>query len=371
LTLDQNYRRNDNILQAANHLIGHTTDRVKKKLWSKHRQCKPLQLALFNNEREEALWVAERILYLHRQEKTPLRECALFYRTHFQSRTFEDALLAKRIPYVMIGGISFYQRKEVKDILSYLRLVLNEGDFLSFTRTIHTPKRGIGEVALGKLAAFAQQEEVPILTAIQKVVTETTPLSFNQKQQKALRDYVYLIASLKQLWEKDAPIPTLVSETIARSGYLEYLKEDPDTEEERKGNLADLVSKAVTWEKEKESPSLAAFLEELSLYSSAQNHVEDQDSLQLMTLHNSKGLEFQTVFMVGMEETLFPHINAQHEDRSIEEERRLCYVGMTRAKNRLLFTAAYTRFLWGTQRAMHPSRFLKEIPPSFFLKNLS
>jgi DNA helicase II / ATP-dependent DNA helicase PcrA len=361
ITLEQNYRSPNNILSAANQLINRNLNRYPKNLWSTLKDSEKIGFYICDNEKMEAAFVVERLLSHHQKDKIPLNECVIFYRTNFQSRIFEDALLKEQIPYVMIGGLSFYQRKEIKDLLAFLRLGLGKADWLSFVRTINLPRRGLGETTLAKLRLLAEEQGVNILTASSKILGGEFALKLSQKQAEGLREYLNIISSLKETYKKAKSLSALITETIEKTRTLEYLKEDPLTYHERRENLEELVSKAVEWEKETPTPSLISFLEELTLKSSLEK-TPPQASVSLMTLHNGKGLEFDLVFLVGMEEDLFPHVNSKESLESIEEERRLCYVGMTRSKKYLYFTAARQRFLWGASRRMHPSRFLSEVP---------
>jgi DNA helicase II / ATP-dependent DNA helicase PcrA len=365
ITMEQNYRSPNNILQAANQLISHNVSRYQKNLWSKLGTVEKIGFYLADNEKMEAHFVIQQLLEHHRKEKIPFDECVIFYRTNFQSRVFEDALLKEKIPYRIVGGISFYQRKEIKDILAFLRLCL-KGDWLSFMRTINIPKRGIGETTLAKLQRCAQEHALDILKTCSQILDGKIVLKLSAPQTLALKQYLEIILSLRQRYQAGIPLHELIQETIERTSYLEILKEDPQTTQERRGNLEELISKAFEWEKETQQPSLVSFLEELALKSTL-DEVPLQPSLSLMTMHNGKGLEFDLVFLVGMEEDLFPHVNAKDLPESIEEERRLCYVGMTRAKKYLYLTASRERFLWGAARKMHPSRFLSEIPREYFM----
>lgn len=294
-----------------------------------------------------------------------MSDCVIFYRTNFQSRIFEDHLLRERVPYIIVGGLSFYQRKEIKDILALLRIVLAGTDYLAFARTINLPKRGLGEATLEKLRDFAQGIQKNLFDACKEIAEGRAQFKLSQKQLEGLKEYVHTISLLRERVANGRPLHEIISEALERSRYLEYLREDPESYEERRGNIEELVTKAAEWEDEVEHPSLAAFLEELTLKSSADEKDPSTDNVRLMTLHNGKGLEFTAVFLVGMEEELFPHANALESQEALEEERRLCYVGMTRAKEYLFLTASRFRFLWGMPRMMRPSRFLKEIPEEF------
>jgi DNA helicase II / ATP-dependent DNA helicase PcrA len=365
ISLEQNYRSRNTILQAANALIRHNTSRYEKSLWSDRGLGEKIGFYISDNELAEADFVAKRLLKHHEEDDIPLNDCVIFYRTNFQSRVFEDALLRRRIPYVIIGGLSFYQRREIKDILALLRIVLGGSDFISFSRTINLPKRGLGDATLSKLRFFADENSLDIFSACSQIVDRQLEFKLSQKQSEGLKDYVSTILAIREMVKSSAPLHEMISEVIERSRYLDYLKDDPETHEERRDNLEELVSKAAQWEDEVSHPTLATFLEELSLKSSLDEKEAGQDTVRLMTLHNGKGLEFEVVFLVGMEEDLFPHINSLGNPESLEEERRLCYVGMTRAKEYLYFTASRSRFLWGGARMMRPSRFLKEIPEEY------
>ncbi len=366
ISLEQNYRSRTNILEAANALISRNQSRYEKNLWSKRGEGEPICLFIAENDRSEADFVIKHILKCHREKNIPLSECVIFYRTNFQSRIFEDYLLREKIPYIIVGGLSFYQRREIKDILALLRMVVSGSDFLAFLRTINLPKRGFGEAALTKLKECAEQEQSDIFTTCQRIIEKKIPLKLLPKQADGLKDYVSTILVLRDMHVRNAPLHTLLIEAQRRSHYMDYLKEDPETYEERRANVEELISKAAEWEQEVQHPSLIAFLEELSLKSSADAKDPSRDSVRLMTLHHGKGLEFTSVFLVGMEEELFPHANIKDDIEGLEEERRLCYVGMTRAKDYLFLTAARTRFLWGMARAMRPSRFLSEIPNTHY-----
>ncbi len=370
IRLEQNYRSHTHILDAANHLINHNDQRYQKKLWSALGPGEKIQLYRGENEREEANFVAAHIQHLHSQHHIPLREMVVFYRTNAQSRAFEDALLYQGIPYVIVGGISFYERREIKDILAFLRMAHSGADFVSFMRTIHLPKRGLGEATIERMRLAAEEEGLTILAYCEALLRDQ-PLSnkprLNAKQKEGLTEYVKIIHTLHQL-SKENDLRGLVIAAIENTHYLDYLKEDKETYEDRKGNLDELIAKAAEWEVFASEPSLGAFLEELSLRSSLDELDPTQDRVNLMTIHNGKGLEFTVTFLGGLEEDLFPHINCKNSAAGIEEERRLCYVGMTRAKEYLYLSYCYTRYLWGNLHIQEPSRFIKEIPSQYIEK---
>ncbi|MBS0648457.1 MAG: UvrD-helicase domain-containing protein [Verrucomicrobia bacterium] len=361
ITLDQNYRSRSTILNAANGLIKHNISRYEKNLWSALGPGEKIKLYIAENDHGEAEYVARQILQHH--DNFTLNDCVIFYRTNFQSRIFEDMLLKLRIPYTIIGGLSFYQRREIKDILCLLRMVIAGADFIAFSRTINLPKRGLGEAALTKLREAAAASSLPIFDYCHALAERKADLKLNPRQLDGLTQYVNTILALREMAQERISIATLVSEAIERSRYNDYLKEDPESYEERRENLAELASKAAEWEQDNPQGTLANFLEELSLKTTTEEPVSE--TVKMMTLHNGKGLEFSVVFLVGMEEDLFPHVNVKESEDALQEERRLCYVGMTRAKEHLYLTAAKFRFLWGGARLMRPSRFLNEIPPEY------
>ena len=356
ITLDQNYRSTNTILQAANHLISHNPTRFEKRLWSDKGEGQKISLCVAQNERREAELVIQKILMAARE--VPYHEIAILMRTNAQSRSFEDVLLKHRIPYVIVGGISFYQRREVKDIIAYLRMLISDNDLIAFLRTVNLPKRGLGATTLEKIVDQAAVRREPIFPFCRSA-------DLTQKQKSNLLVYVQLIECLREK-ASSLKLYELISEVISESNYLLVLQDDPETFEDRKENLEELIGKAAEWEEEHENPSLSQFLEELALHPSATEEQIPVSSVNIMTLHNSKGLEFSSVFLVGLEEELFPHMNTLGDLEALEEERRLCYVGMTRAKQQLTLTTALYRNTWTGPRSMRPSRFLREIPTSFF-----
>lgn len=358
--LEQNYRSRKTILEAANKLIKNNYSRYEKNLWSLKGEGEKIQLFIADNEREEASFVVHEIEKLHTFYAIPYSEMCIFYRTNFQSRIFEDFLLRKRIAYTIVGGISFYHRKEIKDILAYLRLVSSDCDTVSFERAINLPKRGIGLASLEKIRFQAAEKQVPLLSYCARLI-QNPEVRLSAKQKEGLKEFIEIITSLRAV-RQEGSLQKLVVETIRQSRYLDVLREDKESYDDRKQNIDELVSKAHEWQLINDSDSLELFLEELCLKSSLDEASFGEETLNLMTLHNGKGLEFEAAFLVGMEEDLFPHVNSRNSHDALEEERRLCYVGMTRAKERLYLTAARSRFIWGIHRMMRPSRFLSEIP---------
>jgi len=332
----------------------------QKDLWSELGDGEKIAVNIYRNDREETTAVVNKLREYYRE--FPAEEIVIFYRTNSQSRIFEDALLKYRVPYIIIGGMSFYQRREIKDILSLLRLIISPSDYLSFARTINLPKRGIGPTTLNQLKSLSETYSLPILATCQSVLAGEIACKLSQKQRGGITQFCHLIARGKEMLDAKEPIHHILKEMIYTSGYLDHLREDKETFDDRKSNIDELITKALEWESEAEDPSLLKFLEELSLKSSLDEVKDDQPSIRLMTLHNGKGMEFEVCFMVGLEEDLFPHINSKDSPEALEEERRLCYVGITRARKHLHISAAKYRILWGIPRIMYPSRFLREIP---------
>ena len=368
--LERNYRSRSNILEAANILISYNLNRYEKNLWSDLGPGQKIKHFTGDSEQNEARYVAEQVRYFHEKHQIPYKEMVIFYRTNSQSRIFEDRFLFNRIPYIIVGGISFYQRKEIKDILAFLKMVHSGADFISFSRTINIPKRGIGAATIEKIRLSASQEQLTILEYSEKLLRGENVLfatKLSAKQQQGLSEYLTIIRELKRISET-CSLKMLVTAAIEQSGYLKVLAEDRDTFDDRKENLDELITKSIEWELTTENPTLGGFLEELSLKSTLDETKSDQDKINLMTIHNGKGLEFPVVFLVGLEEDLFPHVNSRGSHEALEEERRLCYVGVTRAKEFLFLTDARTRYLWGTPRNQRPSRFLKEIPAKYIEK---
>jgi len=362
--LEQNYRSSQRILEGANELISQNESRYDKKLWSDRGEGEKIGFSLCETERDEVNFVLERLHHHHYRDSIPLSDSVIFYRTHFQSRVFEDALLKENIPYIIIGGVSFYMRREIKDILAFLRIANEGADYISFSRTINIPKRGIGPATLSKLRLAASGD---LIHFCHELIEGKISLQLSERQRKGIEDYLKAIFAIRHLIHTGAPIDEMIEKTIEVTRYLEILKEDPETAKDREENLDELVSKAVEWEGENSEGTLTGFLEELMLKTS-KDQTHESDAVRLMTIHNGKGLEFTVTFLVGMEEELFPHANSLGNFAALEEERRLCYVGMTRARDHLYLTAAQMRYLWGTQRPMRPSRFLSEIPEEYLHK---
>jgi DNA helicase-2/ATP-dependent DNA helicase PcrA len=368
IRLEQNYRSRTNILTCANALIKNNENRIEKDLWSDLGPGEKIKLFMGEDERAEAEFIASQVAY-YRNKEIPLKEMVIFYRTNAQSRAFEDFLLYRGLPYVIIGGVSFYQRKEIKDILAFLRFAKSGTDYIAFTRTINIPKRGLGEATIEKIRHGANLDGLTLLAYCEALMKEelAAPARLTSKQKEGLAEYLSIIQRLRPLI-KEGSVKDIVQGAIEQTGYLKFLGEDRETFEDRKENLNALIAKAAEWEESALNPSLEAFLEELSLKSNLDELDQADDRLNLMTIHNGKGLEFTVTFLAGLEEDLFPHVNSIGRNEDVEEERRLCYVGMTRAKEFLHLSFCHTRYLWGNLRFQRPSRFLKEIPMDYVEK---
>ncbi len=362
IRLEQNYRSTSNILEAANALVSCNYNRYEKNLWSDLGAGEKIKCQTVANEQEEAMIIAEKIAEYHEKEQIPLSEMVVLYRTNSQAREFEDRLISKNLPYVIVGGISFYQRREIKDILAFLRLIHSESDFISFERVINIPPRGFGKTTIEKIRAASFGDNIAALSLCKEILNNSYPLKLSARQKNNLQSFISLIQDFKS---QTISLSELIIEIINQTGYLKHLSEDRETFDDRRENLDALITKAKEWQEANPDLGLSEFLEELSLKANIDDANFANDKVNLMTLHNSKGLEFTSVFLAGMEEDLFPHINSKGDMSAVEEERRLCYVGMTRAKKHLHLTNARFRYLWGVKRRQRASRFLKEIPPQY------
>jgi DNA helicase-2/ATP-dependent DNA helicase PcrA len=356
IALEQNYRSTQHILDAANGVISHNRERKEKNLWSELGEGEAVRVVEVEDEHAEARYVAAEIALLV-EEGFSGSEVAVFYRMNAQSRVLEDILVRQGIAYQVIGGPRFYERAEVKDLIAYLQVLDNPYDAVSLLRIANRPRRGIGDSSLARLATWADQREISLWEA----TAEAEMAGVGAAPQKALRAFRGTIESLMSA-AMELDVPELIEEVLARSGYLESLEAERTIEAQgRMENLQELVSVAREWREQTEEPSLSAFLQEVSLYSDQDAIRGDGSLVTLMTLHNAKGLEFRAVYLIGMEEGIFPH-SRSIEEQGIEEERRLCYVGMTRAQERLTLLHASSRMLFGGRNHNLPSRFLDELP---------
>src|SRR6266516_3930533 len=356
IALEQNYRSTNSILRAANNLISNNRERKEKNLFSELGEGEPVEAIEVEDEHAEARFVAARIASLV-EEGFSGSEIAVFYRTNAQSRVLEDVLVRQGVAYQVIGGPRFYERAEIKDLIAYLQVIDNPFDAVSLMRIANKPRRGIGDSSLARLVTFADAQGISLWDALPRAEDAgvgAVPL-------KAVRSFHTLMQSLMSA-AQELNVAELVERVLEQSGYLESLEAERTIEAQgRTENLQELVGVAREYLEQAEEPSLSSFLQEISLYSD-QDAMRGEDSLvTLMTLHNAKGLEFRAVFIIGMEEMIFPHARSI-EEQGIEEERRLCYVGMTRAKERLTLLHASARSLWGSRSYNLPSRFLDELP---------
>ena len=356
IKLEQNYRSTKNILTIANQVIKHNEGNVEKNLWTQNDAGNKPILYGADDEYAEANYVVSQIAHLRREEFYHYSDFAILYRTNAQSRAFEDVFMREGIPYKVIGGQKFYERKEIKDIIAYLRLVNNSNDDVSFKRVINEPKRGIGKASIDALENAATHYQLSLFE-----VARNADKYVSTRANAGFKEFAGMILKLK---ESDHGIAELVDEILSVTGYMKALEEEKtDEAEARIENLGQFINIAVEFESQQAENTLSAFLENLALVTDLDNVDETQDSVLLMTLHTAKGLEFPVVFLVGMEEGLFPSYRSISEPDEVEEERRLCYVGITRAKEHLYLTCAKCRTVFGSTQYSKNSRFIDEIDP--------
>jgi len=375
ILLEQNYRSTQNILTAANSVISKNESRKEKNLWSDAGSGAKLIGFVAENEHHEAEFVRDEIFKLSNSETSRFGDTAIFYRTNAQSRVFEEIFMRAGVPYKVVGGVRFYERKEVKDLLAYLRVLVNPDDEVSLRRIINTPKRGIGDRALDSIDEFAKHGSISFWQAL----TRSTSSDLSPRANSSIQAFVSMMIALQVLVEANRPPATIAAAILEQSGLLEELRNSHDPQDEvRVENLEELVAVIEEYEErivtDGESPTLAGFLEEVSLVADADEIPEGEDHggvVTLMTLHTAKGLEFPTVFLTGMEEGVFPHSRTLGEKKELEEERRLAYVGLTRARERLYLSRAEYRSAWGAPNYNPPSRFLEEIPENLIEWNKS
>ena len=359
IKLEQNYRSTKKILEAANSVIHNNTKRKEKTLWTENDDGSKLNICRTENEADEAKFVAEKINVLALSQEQ-YKNFAVLYRTNAQSRAIEEQLVKKNIPYRLFGGVRFYERKEIKDIISYLRLLVNPNDDMALRRIINVPKRGIGESSVDKIAVYAHNNNMSIYEAL-KNLDEIPELKARAKN---LEQFFELLEDIKEN-SKTQKVSEIINSIIHKTTYLDILKqENTDEALMRIENIDEFISKAIEYEQTEEDTSLTKFLEDITLIADVDNYSQDDDAVVLMTLHSAKGLEFPYVFIVGMEEGIFPSFKSivYGGIDEVEEERRLCYVGITRAKKELFLTYAKCRMNQGMTNYNAPSRFLKEIP---------
>lgn len=358
IKLEENYRSCQNILDAANEIIRNNKGRKDKRLWTKKEQGEKIQIYTASNEQEEAEFVCKEIKRIVEKGRKP-SDCAVLYRMNAQSRVLEEALMKYAIPYRVYGGLRFYDRKEIKDIIAYLRLIVNPEDDVSFRRIVNVPKRGIGDATLAILEEYAVKNGESLFSV---ALDSKTNAVLNNRTAKRLADFVNLISTLMAMKEVMG-LTEFVQKLIEQTGYKEMLEaENTPESENRLENIKEFVSAAKEFEQANPEAGLVEFLENVALVSDLDKLDSANSAITLMTLHSAKGLEFPVVFLTGLEEGLFPHSRSMESDDEIEEERRLCYVGITRAKERLYLSYALQRNLYGNPIINTPSRFLREIP---------
>ena len=361
--LEQNYRSTHNILSAANALIQHNRSRKPKNLWTEAGPGEKIIRYYAQDEHDEAAFVAAEIEKLRENHGYRYRDATIFYRTNAQSRVIEEVFTRFGIPYRIIGGLRFYERKEVKDILAYLRVLSNPADAVSLRRIINTPRRGIGDRTVAELQAYALLRGMTIFEVIEGADDVET---LSRRALSAVKDFMHLMQELRAFQQEGASIRSLIEVIWERSGYMAELESERTIESlGRIENLKELAGVAAEFSERFPDGGLDDFLAQISLVSEQDEYDEEEMAATLMTLHNAKGLEFPVVFIVGMEDGVFPHIRSLGSPEELEEERRLAYVGLTRAKQRLYLTLARSRSLWGGSSYNPPSRFLKEVPDEF------
>ena len=362
ILLEQNYRSTQNILAAANAVVARNPSRLPKNLWSDQGDGPPLVGYVADTEHDEAAFVAEEVDRLTDEGQATPGQVAVFYRTNAQSRVFEEIFIRAGLPYRVVGGVRFYERREVRDLLAYLRLIANPGDELSLRRILNVPKRGIGDRALESLSRYAQRQRIPLPAAIERV-DEVPDLA--TRSAKAISDFNALISSLRER-AAGGPIAALAETLLDRTGYIEELRASDEVQDEsRVENINELVSVAREFDAASPGGTLDQFLERVSLVADADEIPDGEEHgglVTLMTLHTAKGLEFPVVFLTGLEENVFPHQRSVSDEKELQEERRLAYVGITRAEQRLYLTRAVSRSWWGRPEFHKASRFLGEIP---------
>lgn len=356
IKLEQNYRSTKMILDSANEVIRNNTGRKDKTLWTENEVGERPVFREFSSSFEEAEWIVRDIV----KKGGPWKDYAILYRTNAQSRIFEEKCVAYNLPYRLVGGVNFYQRKEIKDVLCYLKTIANGRDDLAVQRIINVPKRGIGAMSVARVNMFAMENDMSFYEALERV--QAVP----GIGKAALKIGVFTdqISEFRKMLKEETPIKDVIEAILDKTGYRDELKEEGEVEaESRMENIEELINKAVSYWESAEEPSLSAFLEEVALVADIDSMDESEDRIILMTLHSAKGLEFPYVYLAGMEDGLFPSgMSLMEGPEALEEERRLCYVGITRAEKRLTLTAAKSRMVKGEMQYARTSRFIDEIP---------
>lgn len=356
IKLEQNYRSSSNILDAANQVIAHNAGRKEKKLWTDAGEGETIKTYCGGDEREEAAWVADRIRHLASQQES-YGDMAILYRTNAQSRVLEDMLVRSAIPYKVFGGQKFYDRREVRDIIAYLRVIVNQTDDLSLRRIINVPKRAIGDSTVQELVLHARKKEMPLYAALSDM-----PESLSSRPRKCVGDF-FMLMTLLCAKKETMPLADFVADMIESTGLrAEYEKEDSEDARSRVENIQEFLGAVNEFAAANQDAKLEDFLENISLVTDLDNQEDQRGYVTLMTLHSAKGLEFPDVFITGLEEGIFPSGRSLSDESRLEEERRLAYVGITRARKRLFLSRAAQRAIYNQINRNAPSRFLGEIP---------
>ena len=363
IKLEQNYRSTQNILDAANGVIANNVGRKDKALWTDNGSGDKINFQQLESGYEEADYIARDIASKVRRGDYTYKDCAVLYRTNAQSRLFEEKFIVSNIPYKIVGGVNFYSRKEVKDILAYLKTIDNGRDDIAVKRIINVPKRGIGATSINKVSNYAFENEISFYTALR----QASDIPSMGKAAEKIRPFVQFIQSMRAKLDNGYTLTQLILDIIETTGYVDELEaEGTEEAQARIENIDELISKISSYEESVEHPTLSGFLEEVALIADIDSLDENGDYVVLMTLHSAKGLEFPHVYLAGMEDGLFPSymsITSDDSTTELEEERRLAYVGITRAKERLTITSARSRMVRGETQFNRVSRFVKEIPP--------
>jgi DNA helicase-2/ATP-dependent DNA helicase PcrA len=359
--LEQNYRSTQTILSAANAVIARNPERKDKRLWTDSGEGEPIVGYVADNEHDEAAFVAGEVDRLLDEEGVKHSDVAVFYRTNAQSRVFEEVFVRVGLPYRVVGGVRFYERKEVRDALAYLRVLANPADTVSLRRILNTPRRGIGDRAEACIEAFASRERIGFAAAVRRC-DEVPGLA--PRSAKAVTDFADMMDELRALVEGNMPPAEVLEAVLDRTGYLAELASSTDPQDEsRVENLAELVGVAREFSERVPDGGVSEFMEQVSLVADADTVPGEGDGVvTLMTLHAAKGLEYPAVFLTGLEDGVFPHLRTLGDERELQEERRLAYVGITRARQRLYLSRAHLRSAWGQTAYNPPSRFLEEVP---------
>lgn len=360
IKLEQNYRSTSTILNAANEVIKNNVGRKAKKLWTENGIGSKIQYNIAQNEREEARYIINEIKKLHDTENRSYSSFGVLYRVNAQSRIIEDYLMSEALPYKVVGGMKFYDRKEIKDIIAYLRFIYNPSDFISMKRIINEPKRGIGKTSIDNIQKYMNQNEVNCWYILDHIA-EIPDIS---RSTTAIREFAEAIKEFSFIANNgENSVSDLIKAILEKTGYIKVLENEDSIENQtRIENIMEFIAVAEEYEREAETPNLSDFLENIALVTDMDENTEETDYITLMTIHSAKGLEFPVVFLPGMEEGIFPSHRSIGSDDDIEEERRLCYVGITRAREQLYISCSRMRTLFGNTSCNAPSRFVDEIP---------